>query len=102
MRIKKNLILIFLTMLLIGTSFTLGLLLTPAIAQENQQDPDAPPPGTVPGHGEFGGKKFCYNTGKQKNCDCHKMCLNGKPQNDNKCKNYCYEDHCKCRTACQS
>ncbi len=67
-----------------------------------KQDPDTPPPATVPQHGEFEGKKLCYNTGKEKNCDCYKMCVNGQKQNDNKCKNYCYEDKCKCRTACSS
>ena len=53
-------------------------------------------------HGEFEGKKMCYNYGKEKNCDCHRMCYNGTPGKDNMCKNYCWEDKCGCRTACNS
>lgn len=68
-----------------------------AQVQAQEEDPPAPPQ-----HGEFGGKKMCYNTGKEKNCDCHRACYNGTPGKDNKCKNYCFEDKCKCRTACNT
>lgn len=63
--------------------------------QSDQQDPPIQ-------HGPFGGKKKCYNKGKDANCECQRECYNGTPGKDAKCKNYCYEDQCMCATKCQS
>ncbi len=93
MRVRKNFLLAFLIVCLFTFSSALWSLDLP-----QQQEP----PQNPPIHGPFQGKKFCYNTGKEKNCDCHRLCINGQPGKDNTCKNYCYEDKCKCRTKCNS
>ena len=115
MRVRKNLIFTAMVALIFTFSSMLLSLPTPMptlalvpeqvqvqeqeITAVESQEEGAPAP---PQHGEFEGKKFCYNTGKGKNCDCHRMCNNGTPMHDPKCKNHCFEDHCKCHTACNS
>lgn len=67
---------------------------------QQEEGPPSPPQGGP--HGPFQGKKFCYNLGKNKNCECFRDCVNGVPAKEQKCKNFCYEDKCKCKTKCQS
>ena len=65
------------------------------------QIPKDPNPDSV--HGPLGGKVECHNVGKNKNCECFRECgKDGKPERDKKCGNRCFEDHCKCRTKCQT
>lgn len=71
------------------------------IAVQICAETSSPQPGPV--HGPFQGKKECYNyPPKKKNCDCHRVCSGGQPNKDPQCKNYCFEDKCKCRTNCQT
>jgi len=95
MKAKKNLALVFLIVCL----FTFSSILWSLDLPQQQQEPPQTPPSS---HGSCKGEKFCYNFGKEKNCDCKRECVNGVPQEDRACCNYCFKDKCKCRTKCNS
>lgn len=97
MRKDFYLIRVFLFVLVFAVTNSIGFVQTnpPQPAQSDTQE--APPQ-----HGPFGGKKKCYNKGKEANCECARDCYNGVPGKDRKCQNYCYEDQCACATKCQS
>ncbi len=85
----------------LALSFLLILAVVAAPAAPPFQIPKDPNPDSP--HGPLGGKVECHNVGKDRNCECFRECTkDGKPERDKRCGNRCFEDHCKCRTKCQT
>lgn len=96
---RKDFYLAVVLLFVLTVTVTNSIGLVPSSLQQTIQSDQQEQP---PSHGPFGGKKKCYNKGKEANCECVRECFNGLPGKDAKCKNYCYEDQCACATKCQS